>query len=300
MKKNYWIIFFSILILSASLSHAQWRIITAGGEEYTGVFISQEKDSIRIRTLDNIDLRICQDKIKITEKMKTKIKTKRNEVFIGHVNHINEKELTLMTDGAGETIIPLSSVFKMTVVNDDVSDYYSPANYKIQDESGPKIKNESVPETKNEPEPEIEGGYQMFGVIGGFPSVVGVLWGYQGEESGIRIDGMILEAPPLIRATLIRVNYLMNIAKYKNFEHNFSMGVGIHYYHDYDERVQSHKEDAKKYIVIFEPVEYYRYFGMWYDLNYRGFFLEVGIIFSDEFPQVFPSLHVGYVYRLID
>ncbi len=224
------------------------------------MFMSEDKSSISLRTLDNIDVRICQDSIKITEKVKTKIETKSNDVFIGFVSTIDEKEMTLLTDGAGEIIIPLSSVLNMKAVNDDGSDFYRPKDY-------PEDYQDQV-----DPDPEIKGGYPMLGAIIGYPSIASILVGYQGDDFGFRIDGMSHTV-----GTTIRLNFLMNISKYKNFENNVSLGLGL----------WSLKETSEAFFL----------FGAWYDFNSHGFFLEVGaFVITEDYTPTF-SLHLGYVYR---
>ena len=151
----------------------------------------------------------------------------------------------------------------MSAVNDDGSDFYRPKDYPedYQDQA--------------DSDAEIKGGYPMLGAIIGYPSIASVLVGYQGDDFGFRIDGMKHTA-----FTSAKLHILMNISKYKNFESNISLGSGL----------WSINETSD------EPSEDVLIFGVWFDLNSHGFFLEAGMFFCEE-DSPSRSLHLGYVYR---
>jgi hypothetical protein len=297
MKKQFWVTFFSILILSTSLSHAQWRIITAGGEEYTGVFISQEKDSIRIRTLDNIDVSICQDSIIISDKIKTKIETKSKDVFIGYVNNINEKELQIVTEEFGEISIQRADIIKTESFNDE---------YKL-----PGVLIGTYTEPKNI--------YPSFGITIGYPRNYALVFAYTINDWGCRLTA----DPDFYNSNYFfyRFNLIKNISKSEHFEHNFSIAIGYDYFGErtkttgtwsveYDPKTGMYTIHYDSYS---EKREYFvDYYGIYYDINFYGLFLELGAIYSTSFPPkwsfmsvddleprstILISVSLGYVYR---
>lgn len=263
MRKQFWTILISMLILSAAVSQAQWRITTTQGNVYNGVITEQGNDFVKVRTLEDTELNLNRKIIESMAKIETVIQTKSGETFIGFISDLNEKELIVIPAGEKEIIIFRRNISQMEIAGNrkDSRDAYKNRRYMKTKKISP---------------------YSMAGATILMPGGVNLIYGYQDENYGIR-----LTAGYIGYAMGVQVNLLKNISKSASFEHNISLAFGTSRFED----------TSYWYYNVFR----WTYAGLCYDLNFHGFFLEAGLNVgtgSYSNPQVMAQ--IGYVYRFID
>ena len=116
--------------------------------------------------------------------------------------------------------------------------------------------------------------YAMLGLSFGLPGGINAIWGYHFGKIGSRAEFGFFPGDDFMAG--VQANFLLNLFQNRNFETNLSIGTGY---------FQQGNDD-------------YVYIGPFYDLNFYGVFLELGLGFgSGKYTSPQFLAQIGYVFR---
>ncbi|MDA3844518.1 MAG: hypothetical protein PF588_09145, partial [Candidatus Kapabacteria bacterium] len=191
------------VMLLPAVGQAQFMITTRNDVEYIGIISSQDKDSLKLKTLNDKLVSFSRENIQSVDTLKTRVELRDGEVYIGTIKGINEKEYVLISDNAGERKIQRDMLINLQIsyIEDDFS------NWAVVDKDY---------------QLKLENKYSMFGTTLGAPGVFNFVFGYQFGKVAVR--GSLGFSWFWTGA---QANLMYNISKYKHFEHNLSIVSGI-------------------------------------------------------------------------
>ena len=201
---------------------------------------------------------------------KYRISTVYNETYEGELIDRTDTEVTFLTDGQITIKVPLSDIQSITPVNET-----SPVSKIVE----PLIKD--IYSYNNE--------YPFLGLTILHPGMINLNFGYNFQDYGIRA---VLGTVP-VKSYGFQLNFLYHIDTRASFEHNLSLGVGHSYIEDY-QRIKENFGGGYK-------DQEWTYLGLFYDINFYGFFFEAGATVGDgTLNGLQLRAQFGYVYRFND
>ncbi len=279
---KYFAFFIIILFLSPAVStYSQVRIVTFGGDEYYGIVTDEDSESVTILKKDGFRQVVQLKEITLLKETDANIITKDSLSYKVHIYFIdNDSVYYDIGKNKAQRSIPRSKVLEINYYSGEESGQIEGLN-----EVKPSVNNNG--EGKNLPaiSEQIVGSYWMYGLTVLCPGGINLLLGKQSDNGfGWRLQGGL---SPDMKDYLIygaQWNFMYNLKKTKDVEHNLSVGLGITTF-------EFEKLDYRWKSELF-------YTGFFYDVNVNGFFLETGIAFAEaNVSKPFMFIQLGYVFR---
>jgi hypothetical protein len=131
---------------------------------------------------------------------------------------------------------------------------------------------------------ELYFGYKSSGYTLGTPAAINYLFSYHFQG----LFYLKFQAGTILIINGIELDGGINLNKTKNFEHNISAAIGL-------------ENLGLRWLLGTGKDQSFTYWGLSYDLNWGGFYLNLGFAICDtDYPEALPIFQIGYVYRLLD
>lgn len=276
MKFFYLLFLYCIVIYS---SYSQVKIITGHRDYHYGIVSAETDESVTILKPDGFRYIIPLKDITLLNETDSQIKTRDSLSFKAHIYFIDNDSVYYYF---GKSRVSHSiSRANILVLEYDTGD--EPKNEQKFHNSMFKSQSDSTSDNSQYNKEFSGKSYWMFGLTFLCPGGINLLAGKQyGSGYGWRLQAGCMSDLEEIYIIGAQWNFMYNLKKEPNFEHNLSVGLGISTFE----------------MLPYHNTEELFYSGFFYDVNVGGFFLETGIAFVEaNISKSFMFLQLGYVYR---
>ena len=259
------------------------QIKNNSGNEQLGRMIAQDDASITIETKDGTQIKFDRKHISSINPLQVKVKTTEDLWFQGFCTNETDSIISLIDDSNAEyTIQKYKIVEKQLLIRETDKFSNNPYGYFLLDKQKFQNENRYKSEQNYTPAPafqESSDEYPMLGLTFLTPGGINLFGGYHYGKFTATGEIGFIPSSDLIMG--FQVEFMYNLKSARHFEHNIGFGGGYTYIED----------------QWSSPTEW-AFFGLFYNLNIYGFFLEPGLTIGSgtyKNPQI--VFQFGYVYR---
>ena len=238
------------------------EITLLSGQKYLGFVVDESKENLSIIDQFNSEIKINKQSISIRQKMFAEVVTRFGAKYTATLRTIEEDNIIFFDDKGSEIRIPKSDLDYIIVNNTKLT----PDNWRVLSNVNPSTLN------------GYKTQYNSFGVTMGLPGGRNINYIKNFSNGwGLKLVGGVCS-----EMAGLQTNLLYNLDKTPALDANLFIGTG--------------------YLALFDRARDIGYIGGGFDLNYHGFYLELGISSMwDKYssaPQIIGAL--GYIYRFND
>jgi hypothetical protein len=270
------------------VSRAQYRITTTEGLIFSGYLSQQQGDLWIIVNESGIQYRINKQSIKQSDKLYSLLITKDGKELKGHIFRQDSLNILFIDEEEKENTIKTSEVDRYYIDLDSPKNYISDTEAKISQSEEIEHKTYSIYNYR----------YPSVGLTLGTPGGWNAVVSYQFEFGGFSR----LQIGGLDEVWGYQLNLGANLLKTNSAEINISASGG-YISHVHRELMKDIINPVISYYVedYFAPRDNWTYFGLSFDLNWHGVFVEFGYSFGDGvYKKGYRLFQAGYVYRFND
>lgn len=278
-----------IIILLFFLIHgvtpAQYRITTTEGLTFSGYLTGQQGDLWIITSESGIQYRINKQSIKHTQNLYSLLITKNGKDIQGHITGQDSLNILFIDEAEKANSVRISEIERYYIDRDSPKNFISDTEAIIAQSKAIEHKTYSISNYR----------YPSIGLTLGTPGGWNAVVGYQFEFGGfsrLQIGGSDV-------VWGYQLNLGANLLKTYDAEINISASGG-YISHVHRELKKDIINPKISYYVedYFAPRDNWKYFGLSFDLNWHGIFLEFGYSFGNGvYKKGYRLLQAGYVYR---
>jgi hypothetical protein len=271
------------------VSPAQYRITTTEGLSFSGYLAGQQGDLWIINSESGIQYKINKQSIKHTHKLYSVIKTKDSKDIQGHITGQDSLNILFTDEAEKANSVRISEIERYYIDQDSPKNFISDTEAIIAQSKAIEHKTYSISNYR----------YPSIGLTLGTPGGWNAVVGYQFEFGGfsrLQIGGSDV-------VWGYQLNLGANLLKTNDAEINVSLSGG---YFSHVHLVRNTDPVIRKFVGeysqdYFAPRDNWTYFGLSFDLNWHGVFLEFGYSLGDGvYKKGYCLLQAGYVYRFND
>ncbi len=259
----------SLLILFIAcifMANAQEQITTLNNQTYTGFIFEENNTFISLTDINNVDITIGKQNISIRKKVFANIYTKSGKKYNGTLTKSSNLYMEFVDNTGSKIKVAKADIDSIEIDGKSIG----LSNIKLVNS------------------PSYRTNYPSVGILIGTPGVFNLVFSSDFSNNfGIRLCGGGLSQ----YTAGGEFNVLYSLYKSPTFDSHVYLSAGLL-------KIEE-KEVAMNYEYQF--ARRWNYFGFGTDINFRGFFLQLGLSFgSGDFtsPQVMGG--IGYVYRFND